>query len=78
MGFGWTGTCFMRISGQQPFKVEIYPSGLIPNSVRKKDDDLHWVWWEECKRDIIKLLPVARCKAKRHFICYVNDDGQIV
>ena len=76
MGFGWTGKSFVRISGKGPFKLEFYPAQLIPNSAK---GDTHYVWWDRESSFDINAVPVMRnTRAKRHFVCYVNENGEIV
>jgi len=77
MGYGWTGHSFLRISGSNPFKCEFRPCELIPCS--DKNRDLHYAWWpEHAEAPRIDLGPIARVKAKRHFILYVDDNGMPV
>lgn len=45
LGFYWLHEhgCFMRLSGSGPFKCELEPCGLIPNS--KKSSEYHRKFW---------------------------------
>lgn len=79
MGFGWSNHCqgFIRISGDGPFKFEFHPLGLIPNSF--KSSTPYRKWWP-CKDEPgIPILeaPFVRSlrKIKRHFIAYLDDNG---
>jgi hypothetical protein len=77
MGYGWTGTCWLRIitgDGPGPIRCDVHPDGLLPNSM--KNHLQYRVWWEG--ESIIKDFPLARVKAKRPFTVYVDDNGNIV
>lgn len=75
MGFSWTGHSFLRISGDGPFKLEFYPMELIPNSAA--NGGLHWVWWSK-EAAISRDAWFFQVKAKRHFITYINDEGEVL
>lgn len=85
MGFGWCNAIqgFVRISGDKaPFTFEFHPIGLIPNSLRRKDQP-HRKWWPDNQGDpgipILEapFLRGIRC-VKRYFVAYLDDGGNPV
>jgi len=76
LGYGWTGSSFLRISGSGPFKCEFRPCELIPNTDRPHSS--HRCWWGFGDRLDMGLwagVALFSVRAKRHFIVWVGDDG---
>ncbi len=73
---------FMRLSGGEgePFKCELQPFHLIPNSA--KSDAPHWCWWTgfgkgDIDVDLIEGIRHLR-RVKRPFSFYFDDDGKTI
>ena len=78
LGYGWTGTCFMRISGDGPFRVDIRPADELPPKTDKLGT-MHRVWWEgDGGKEIVESFACARVRPKHAFTVTVDDDGNVI
>jgi hypothetical protein len=83
MGFHWTHHgCFLRISGSSPFRSDVYPPVMIPQSERRKGE-FHRVWWPtfsgEPGLDTLRIECLRNVKrVKLPFSFWFNDEGRTV
>lgn len=79
LGFYWLHDhgCFMRLSGNGPFKCELEPCGLIPNS--RKCEAYRQFWPSPDNRVILDVNQIAIVRhlrrVKRPFAFYFDDNG---
>ena len=77
LGYHWSQAhrCFIRVSGDGPFRFDLAPDGKIPES---RVNEFR-VWWEGDKKIIEEMALLKNVRAVHQPVTFfVDDDGALV
>lgn len=81
VGFHWSDTygCFIRISGDGPFLIEVHPGPIPPGTKTKRG---HWAWWDAdgdvTPDDLLDMIADLQKEPAKPASFWVDDDGKTV